>query len=88
MAAPHSAIDRFRKWLESLLREDVPGGATLNRCLSEAWFSDSLAWLLDPKGDHGLGVEFARAFVKRIARLRCAKTGVRYRRRATTLRGL
>ncbi len=29
---------------------------TLRRCLSEAWFSDTLAWLLDPKAGHKLGV--------------------------------
>ena len=86
MVEGESAIDRLRERLEELPRDAVPSGATRNRCLSEGWFSDSLAWLLDPKGDHGLGVDFARAFVKRVARLRSAETGVRYRRRATTLR--
>jgi hypothetical protein len=40
---------------------------TLRRCLSEAWFSDTLAWLLDPKADHGLGVGFANEFLKKVA---------------------
>jgi hypothetical protein len=45
---------------------------TLRRCLSEAWFSDTLAWLLDPKADHKLGVRFVNEFLKRIAWNRCS----------------
>ncbi len=40
------------------------------RYLSESWFSNTLAWLLNPKESHGLGVRFANEFVKTIARKR------------------
>jgi hypothetical protein len=40
------------------------------RCLNESWFSNTLAWLLDPKGSHNLGVKFANEFLRTIARLR------------------
>jgi len=36
----------------------------------EAWFSDHLAWLLDPRGSHGLGRRFADGFVATLARIR------------------
>jgi hypothetical protein len=42
----------------------------LTRCLNESWFSDTLAWLLDPKGSHGLGKKFADEFIKKIAEIR------------------
>ena len=32
----------------------------LARSLNETWFSDTLAWLLDPKGSHKLGVSFIK----------------------------
>ena len=37
---------------------------------SEAWFSNQLAWLLDPKGSHGLGVTFLELFLKQIGQWR------------------
>lgn len=42
----------------------------LRRCFTENWFSDTLAWLLNPKGSHGLGVNFAKEFLKCIAKNR------------------
>lgn len=45
----------------------------LRRCFNEAWFSDTLAWLLNPKGSHNLGVKFANEFLKTIAKLRFDK---------------
>lgn len=42
----------------------------LKRCFTENWFSDTLAWLLDPKGSHKLGVRFANAFVRKMAQIR------------------
>lgn len=42
----------------------------LRRSLNESWFLDTLAWLLDPKGSHGLSVAFAQQFLKAIAQER------------------
>jgi hypothetical protein len=39
----------------------------LARSLNETWFSDTLAWLLDPKGSHKLGVSFINEFLKTVA---------------------
>jgi len=35
--------------------------------LDETWFSDRLAWLLDPRGSHGLGDRVLRAFLDHLA---------------------
>jgi hypothetical protein len=40
------------------------------RYLTEAWFSNTLAWLLNPKESHGLGVKFSNAFLAAIAKER------------------
>lgn len=50
----------------------------LRQCASESWFSDALAWLLDPKGSHRLGKSFADAFVRRVAEIRSASDGHDY----------
>jgi hypothetical protein len=39
----------------------------LARSLNETWFSDTLSWLLDPKGSHKLGVAFINEFLKTVA---------------------
>ena len=39
-------------------------------CFNETWFSNTLAWLLDPKGTHGFGVNFAKEFLNTIAQTR------------------
>jgi len=59
---------------------------TLQRSLSEAWFSNTLAWLLDPRGSHKLGVRFAEAFAATIGRRRSEGGEHRYARRATFLK--
>ena len=63
------------------------------RYLNEAWFSKSLAWLLNPKESHGFGVKFAKLFLIEIARERTkgcqpwqSKTSHEYVRRATMLK--
>jgi hypothetical protein len=40
------------------------------RCFNEAWFSNTLAWLLDPEGSHNLKAQFAMKFLEKIARIR------------------
>ena len=42
----------------------------LKRNFNEAWFSNMLAWLLEPKGSHGLGTGFIEAFLKLLAKKR------------------
>lgn len=57
----------------------------LRRSFTEAWFSDTLAWLLDPKGSHGYGVKFAKGFLQEIAKERVNKNR-NYKRRAFFLK--
>ena len=47
-----------------------PCDALLLEAQSETWFSNQLAWLLDPKGSHGLGVKFLNSFVQKVAQHR------------------
>jgi hypothetical protein len=47
-----------------------PCDALLLEAQSETWFSNQLAWLLDPKGSHGLGGSFLQLFIERIAQRR------------------
>jgi hypothetical protein len=55
------------------------------RCLNEAWFSNTLAWLLNPKGSHRLGVSFANEFIKTLAQIR-TETPSEYMRRSSLLK--
>jgi len=57
----------IRDYCKSMPRER---DTDFERYLSESWFSNTLAWLLNPKESHGLGVRFANEFVKTIARKR------------------
>ncbi len=56
----------------------------LKRSFNEAWFSNMLAWLFDPKGSHGLGIEFLQEFLKLIAKKRSQEDG--YERRKSFLK--
>ena len=47
-----------------------PDELTLRTCLNEAWFSDTLSWLLDPSGSHKLGKQFLQEFLKTVAEKR------------------
>jgi len=53
-------------------RAPHPSQALLARCLSESWFSDTLAWYLDPRAEHGLGTLPAELFLKAIGKARSA----------------
>jgi hypothetical protein len=46
----------------------------LRRAFNENWFSDTLNWLLSPKGSHKMGVKFATEFLKSIAKVRSGST--------------
>jgi len=57
--------------------------------LTETWLSNMLAYLLDPRAPHGLGVSFARGFVKAVAACRTDGSnpdGLKYARRAKHLK--
>jgi hypothetical protein len=54
-------------------RNDIPDNV-LRRCLNENWFSDTLAWLMDPKSDHGLGTAFIKLFVEKVAKKRSSNS--------------
>ena len=77
------SFDAVRAFLEKLSGSSAPSELTLRRCMSEDWFSDTLAWLLDPNGSHGAGVQFLNEFVKAVARARKEKDCAR---RATHLK--
>ena len=55
-------------------------------CFNEAWFSNTLAWLLDPKGSHNLGVKFANEFLRTVAQIRTNGPEEKYERRETLLK--
>lgn len=80
---------RLDGWLHDH-RPQFPGAELfLRRATSEAWFSDTLAWILDPRGSHGHGVTFLRAFLGEVARERCAEDDDGqhvYQRRASHLK--
>jgi hypothetical protein len=63
-------VESVRSELEELFKENhldkIKESILLTRCLSENWFSDTLAWLLSPNGTHGLSSKFAEEFLKRI----------------------
>ncbi len=75
----------MRTLLDDAAADGKPDEITLRHALNETWFSDALAWLLDPRGDHGLGVRFLREFLKTVAKERCRKD-CNYARRASHLR--
>jgi hypothetical protein len=55
-------------------------------CFNEAWFSNTLAWLLNPKGTHGLGVNFAKEFLITIAKIRTNGAKKKYETKGTLLK--
>ena len=78
-------LRRVRTLLDDAAVGGKPDEITLRHALNETWFSDALAWLLDPRGDHGLGVRFLRGFLKAVAKERCREGGG-YARRVSHLR--
>ena len=82
---PESTIQPIREILDHARSKAEPDEITLRHALSETWFSDSLAWLLDPQGSHDLGDAFLKGFVKTIAQIRSApRSG--FARRASHLK--
>lgn len=84
----HAAIGKATELLAEL-DNSCPFPPRLKRAsLSENWFSDQLAWLLNPSGSHGLGTKFATEFLKTIARIRtqCHPNSPAYYHRSSFLR--
>ena len=77
-------IELFRKYIESADAQYKITDLKLRRSLTEAWFSNTLAWLLDPKGGHGLGVNFSKEFLRKVAKKRCSNKS--YSRRNSHLK--
>lgn len=67
-----SKLQPMRDFFAELNQDEdkLPSDIRMRRGLSERWLSDALAWLLDVKGSHELGVRFANSFLSRIAKLR------------------
>lgn len=55
------------------------------RSLNETWFSDTLAWLFDPKSGDSLGVKFLEKFIEIIAKKRSA-SDLGYKRKKSHLK--
>lgn len=70
--------DDILKKIEKAITENVLDlsnkDIVFRRCFNETWFSDTLAWLLNPKGSHQLGVKFANEFLKTLAKSRSNKS--------------
>ncbi len=56
-----------------------------SQCFNETWFSNTLAWLLNPKGSHNLGIQFTKKFLEKIARIR-TENPEKYARKETLLK--
>ena len=68
------------------LLEHAPLDILLSQANSEAWFSNQLAWLMDPKGSHGLGVVFLQNILKTIGKKRNLTLGKSSKRRRSKLK--
>ena len=80
-----SAIHQINDALDDLSSEFPNYRFNLETSLNENWFSDALAWLLDPKGTHGLGIRGIEAFVRLIAQHR-SNSEKKYARRNSFLK--
>jgi hypothetical protein len=80
-----ATIQPIREILDYARSQAEPDEITLRHALNEGWFSAALAWLLDPRGSHGVGDAFLKDFVKTIAKERSApRSG--YARRVSLLK--
>lgn len=70
LPSPLTTTDQLHQ-LETILSDNqfdsINKDLIFKQCFNETWFSNMLAWLLDPKGSHGLGVTFAKEFLKTVA---------------------
>ena len=71
---PLDALKKVQKPLsDEKYSSDEINDLYLKRAMTEAWYSDTLAWLLDPRANHGFGKTFLDRFVKRIGKKRSGK---------------
>ena len=82
-----SANEFINKLGRTLSDRPQPDEFLLQTALNEAWFSNTLAWLLDPRGSHGLGISFCQAFVSLIGRRRIESEGNCFQRATFLKRG-
>ena len=84
--SPYSRIiEPIRESLSRISPEVKQDELFFRRCLNESWFMDTLCWLLDSRGSHGLGVSFAEGFLAAIARER-SDVSKNYARRSSLLK--
>ena len=86
---PSSLWESTVRELRSKL-DEIEGGLSskkyrLSLSSHEDWYSDSLAWILDPRGSHGMGVEPLKEVVKLIAQKRSDQS-LDFERRASFLK--
>jgi hypothetical protein len=74
--APHNEIEAAFRAMSAA----TPDEALLRICLNEAWFSNVMAWLLDPSANHGFGKRFLEQFVMTVARERASPSMERRQR--------
>jgi len=67
------SISRIEAFLANTSLNIPHQDLVFTRCLNESWFSNTLAWLLNPKGAHGFGVRFIQEFMKTAARKRSSE---------------
>jgi len=75
-------IDELKEYIDKVSSKNHVPGVMLRRSLNETWFSDTLAWLLDPKTEDNLGVDFINLFIRKIAEKRSDKKNNYNRRKA------
>lgn len=80
-----NTIEVLTTFIENVAKETKIPDVMLRRSLSESWFSDTLAWLLDPKSGDKTGVKFVEAFIRLIAKKRSDSSNG-YRRRGKYLK--
>jgi hypothetical protein len=65
-----NSILSLRKYIDDVESDIKIPDIMFRRSLNETWFSDTLAWLFDPKSGDSLGVKFLEKFIEIIAKKR------------------
>ena len=65
-----NVLTSLRKYIDNVGADIKIPDIMFRRSLNETWFSDTLAWLFDPKSGDSLGVKFLEQFIEIIARKR------------------
>ena len=78
-------LTSLRKYIDNVGSDIRIPDIMFRRSLNETWFSDTLAWLLDPKSDDSLGVKFLEQFTEIIARKR-SNSDLSYRQKLSHLK--